>query len=42
MRLGSAALIAISLIWFGERAFGWDVYVTQIAWNVLSLLPGVG
>lgn len=42
MRLGSAALIAISLVWFGERAFGWDVYMTQIAWNVLSLLPGIG
>ncbi|HSM06328.1 MAG TPA: HupE/UreJ family protein [Longimicrobiales bacterium] len=42
MKLGSAALIAISLIWFGERAFGWDIYVTQIARDVLSLLPGIG
>lgn len=42
MKLGSLGLIAIAMIWFGERAFGWDVYVTQIAMDVLRLLPGIG
>ncbi|MEJ2540865.1 MAG: HupE/UreJ family protein, partial [Gemmatimonadota bacterium] len=42
MKVGSLALIAIATVWFGERAFGWDVYMTQIAMNVLSILPGIG
>lgn len=42
MKFGSLALIVISMIWFGERALGWDVYVTQIAMDVLSILPGIG
>ena len=42
MKLGSLGLIAIAMIWFGERAFGWDVYVTQIAMDVLSFIPGIG
>lgn len=42
MKVGSLALITISMIWFGERALGWDVYVTQIARDVISLLPGIG
>jgi hypothetical protein len=42
MKVGSLALITISMIWFGERALGWDVYITQIARDVISLLPGVG
>ncbi|MEJ2502858.1 MAG: HupE/UreJ family protein [Gemmatimonadota bacterium] len=42
MRFGSVALIALAMVWFGERAFGWDIYMTQIALDLLSRLPGVG
>jgi hypothetical protein len=39
MRLSSVGLIAIATMWFCERAFGFDIPLTQI---VLDLLPGVG
>lgn len=42
MKLGSVGLIAIATLWFAERAFGFDVPLTQIALDVLSRLPGVG
>ena len=42
MKVGSLALIGIATIWFSERAFGWDIYLTQIALDLLSWLPGVG
>ena len=42
MKLGSAGLIAIATLWFCERAFGFDVPLTQIAFDLLSWLPGVG
>jgi hypothetical protein len=42
MRFGSVGLIAIALIWLGERAFGWDIYLTRIALDVLSRLLGIG
>ena len=42
MRFGSLGLIAIATIWFCERAFGWDIYMTEIALGLFSWLPGVG
>jgi hypothetical protein len=42
MYVGSVALMGVAAIWFGERAFGWDIYMTEILRNALSVLPGVG
>jgi hypothetical protein len=42
MRFGSVGLIAIATIWFCERAFGFDIPLTQIALDLLSWLPGIG
>ncbi|MEM7415899.1 MAG: HupE/UreJ family protein [Gemmatimonadota bacterium] len=42
MYVGSIGMIVIATIWFGERALGWDVHITQIVMNIFSFLPGVG
>jgi hypothetical protein len=42
MRLGSVGLIALASLWFCERAFGFDIPLTEIARGLLSWLPGLG
>jgi hypothetical protein len=42
LRWGSVGLIALASLWFCERAFGFDVPLTEIARGMLAWLPGLG
>ena len=42
MRFGSVGLIAIASLWFFERAFGFDLPLTEIVFGLVSWLPGLG